>query len=49
MQGIKKQVWEMFVSVAEQMIKDDSNIVLNYAAAHQFSDSFDKLYKYIKE
>ncbi len=49
MQGIKKQVWEMFVSVAEQMMKDDSEIVLNYAAVQQFSDGFDKLYIYIKE
>lgn len=49
MQGIKKQVWEMFVSVAEQMMQDDSDIVLNYAAEQHFSDSFDTLYKYIKE
>lgn len=49
MQGIKKQVWEMFVSVAEQMIQDDSDIVLNYAAEQHFGDSFDALYGYIKE
>lgn len=49
MQGIKRQVWEMFISVAEQMIQDDSDIVLNYAAEQHFSDSFDALYKYIKE
>ena len=49
MQGIKKQVWEMFVSVAEQMMQEDSDIVLNYAAEQHFSDSFDILYKYIKE
>lgn len=47
MQGIKKQVWEMFVSVAEQMMQDDSDIVLNYAAEQHFSDVFDTLYKYI--
>lgn len=49
MQGIKKQVWEMFISVGEQMMKEDSDIVLNYAAEQYFSNSFDILYKYTKK
>lgn len=49
MQGVKKQLWDMFVSVAEQMMQDDSDIVLDYAAVHYFSDTFDMLYKNIKE
>ena len=49
MQGIKKQVWEMFVSAAEQMIQDDSDIVLNYAAEQHFGDNFDALYRRITE
>lgn len=49
MQGIKKQVWEMFISVAEQMMQEDPNIVLNYDAEQNFSDGFDMLYEQIKK
>lgn len=49
MQGIKKQAWEMFISVAEQMMQEDPNIVLNYDAEQDFSDSFDTLYEQVKK
>lgn len=48
MQGIKKQLWDMFVSVAEEMMKDNSTIILNYAAEQNFSNIFDGLYTDIK-
>lgn len=49
MQGIKKQLWEMFVSVAEEMMENDPDIVFNYAAQQNFSDLFDSLYSDIKK
>lgn len=49
MQGVKKQLWEMFVSVAEQLMENDSNIVLNRASEHYFGDVFERLYTNIKK